>query len=214
MGILESSKLSPIINYFILKKYSYDFICLNININDYHNFHYFLRWDMAKDSGYYNTPSMTITLAKVQSYAEKGNNEYSCVEQPLFNIPLDHVILDELHLLLRITDVLLANVLDDAVERNEKEDNLKSLGMEKAVNLKAIITQINSCGVTFRIWEKQNTAKGTTVMDWTSLMDNEKKKLLTLFPDQLVKNTSGVHGETKDTVVQIWKVRVDFPSIF
>ena len=86
--------------------------------------------------------------------------------------------------------------------------------MEKGVNLKRIITQINSCGVTFRIWKKQDAAKGTIVMDWISLMGNKKKKLLILLPDQLIKNTSGVHGETKDTVVQIWKVRVDFPSIF
>ena len=37
-------------------------------------------------------------------------------------LDLDYVILAELHLLLRITDVLLTNLLDDAMETVQKED--------------------------------------------------------------------------------------------
>ena len=49
-------------------------------------------------------------------------------------LDLDYVILDELHLLLRITDVLLTNLLDDAMETVQKENNLKSFGMEKGTH--------------------------------------------------------------------------------
>lgn len=146
-------------------------------------------------------------------YASNGKKEYCCVCKPLLNVPLDHVIPDELHLLLRITDVLLTNVLDDAMERDEKEDNLKARGMEKGVHLKAIVKIINSCGVSFNVWQKQDDAKQVITMDWTSLMGNEKKRLLELWPDKL--NTDmGIHNDTRATVVQIWKVKIVFIHLY
>ena len=40
---------------------------------------------------------------------------YCCTHEPLLNIELDHVILDELHLLLRIVGVLLGNLLEEVI---------------------------------------------------------------------------------------------------
>lgn len=120
---------------------------------------------MSKDSSYYNTPPMSLTLSEVKSYVVRGKKEYCFVTQPHFNIPLDHIILDKLNLLLRIIDVLLFNILDDAMERDEKEDNMKTRGMEKGIHLKAIVALINSCGITFKIWQREDTPKGTTIMD-------------------------------------------------
>ena len=131
---------------------------------------------MSMEETYYSTSPMSLTLSEVIKYESNGKKEYCCVCKPLLNVPLDHVIPDELHLLLRITDVLLTNVLDDAMERDEKEDNLKARGMEKGVHLKAIVKIINSCGVSFNVWQKQDNAKGVITMDWTSLMGNEKKE--------------------------------------
>lgn len=137
------------------------------------------------DDNYYNIPPMSLTLSEVQTYAKNGKREYCCVNQPLFNIQLDHVVLDELHLLLCITDVLLSNLLDDAMERDEKEDTLKARGAEKGVHLKSIIASINGCGVTFRVWEEQDNCKGMTTINWTSLMGSEKKLLLYRLPDKI-----------------------------
>ena len=106
---------------------------------------------MSIEETYYSTSPMSLTLSEVIKYARNGKKEYCCVCKPLLNVPLDHVIPDELHLVLRITDVLLTNVLDDAMERDEKEDNLKARGMEKGVHLKAIVKIINSCGVSFNV---------------------------------------------------------------
>jgi len=40
--------------------------------------------------------------------------------------------------------------------------------------------------VTFSIWQKRNPdGKGSWTYDWTSLMENEKKKLLSILPDKL-----------------------------
>ena len=161
---------------------------------------------MSKENTYYSTSPMVHTLSEVMEYVNNGKKEYGCVCEPLLNIPIDHVIPDELHLLLRITDVLLTNLLDDAMERDEKEDNVKTRGMEKGLHLKAIVQLINDCGVTFTIWEKQDSANGATMIEWTSLMGDEKKKLLTLLPEKLANNSLGIHTHMSDTVVQIWKV--------
>ncbi|XP_074608708.1 uncharacterized protein LOC141863128 [Acropora palmata] len=59
-------------------------------------------------------------------------------------------------------------------------------GKHKGFYLKKLVTTISSCGVTFSIWQKRNPdGKGSWTYDWTSLMENEKKKLLSILPDKL-----------------------------
>ena len=67
---------------------------------------------MSMEKEYDSTPPMSLTLSEVIKYARNSKKEYCCVCKPLFNVPLGHVIPDELYLILRITDVLWTNVLD------------------------------------------------------------------------------------------------------
>jgi hypothetical protein len=80
---------------------------------------------MSKPYDYYNEPPMKRTLDEIKKMSllnKKSQQNYGCINQPLLNIPLDHVILDELHkLLLRITDILLDNVIEDAIEMDEDQ---------------------------------------------------------------------------------------------
>jgi len=46
-----------------------------------------------------------------QAASLSAMDKFGVVNLPLLNIPLDHIALDELHLLLRITDVLLRNII-------------------------------------------------------------------------------------------------------
>ena len=63
--------------------------------------------------------------------------------------------------------------------------------------------------MTFNVWEKKNAdGKGSGTVDWTSLMDDEKRKLLKLLPDKLVEQTDGIHQGTAPTVLKIWRVRL------
>ena len=101
----------------------------------------------------YNNPPMSLTFEDVKKYAKTG--EYCCIDSPLLNIPLDHIILDELHLLLRFTDVLMSNLIEDAMELDDKDDFLKKKGEPKGTHLRKLTQLINSCGVTFSVWEKR-----------------------------------------------------------
>ena len=100
---------------------------------------------------------MCLTLAQVTQYVENGKKEFCCINQPLPNIPRDRIVLDELHLLLRIEDVLMNNLIEDAIERDDKESVLMAKRREKlerGKHLRKLVETINSCGVTFNVWEK------------------------------------------------------------
>lgn len=75
---------------------------------------------------------------------------------PLFDIDLDHVVLDELHLMMRISDRLTENIIKEVMERDSKNDDSKSRGEQKGIYLKRLISVINNLGITFSVWEKSN----------------------------------------------------------
>ena len=99
------------------------------------------RWDMGKPISYYNEEPMSCTLQEIQNlYPSKDN--FGCTHEPLLNIPLTHVIPDELHLLLRITDKLLKNVIEKVQERDALEDFNKPRGQPKERHLSRLVKEI------------------------------------------------------------------------
>ena len=65
--------------------------------------------------------------SKVQHHFEKlllyqllNSQNYCCINPPLLNTELDHVVLDKLHLLLWIMDVLLNNLVKDALNWDKR----------------------------------------------------------------------------------------------
>ncbi len=94
---------------------------------------------------------------------------------PLLEIDTDHVVIDELHLLLRIMDVLLRNLIHMMV----KLDRSSTAGTSSN-HLSNLIGAIRQCGISFSVWEPRDPATGkkTGVYDWTSLMGNDIKRLL------------------------------------
>lgn len=50
---------------------------------------------------------------------ENGQNQPGCRHKPLFKMPIDHCVLDELHLMLRVTDRLEHGLIYDAVDWDE-----------------------------------------------------------------------------------------------
>ena len=71
---------------------------------------------------------MKRTLQGMRDLAKKSKDDYCREHEPLLNIELDHVILDELYLLLRIVDVLLGNLLKEVREWDKKEELNKKRG--------------------------------------------------------------------------------------
>lgn len=120
---------------------------------------------------------------------KKGKGDYCCVKEPLLNIDLDHVIVDKLHLLLRVMDVMLDNIITEVIDWDKKYDFEKTSKEVQGIHLKKLVNEIRSCGVGFEVWELRNPAdnKGTGKYEFTSLFGNDKNKILSRLPENLSK---------------------------
>ena len=70
------------------------------------------RWDKSKPERYYTDPEFESVRSIEESWCL--TNSFGCKHLPLINLPLENVIVEELHMLLRITDRLLENLIQDA----------------------------------------------------------------------------------------------------
>ena len=76
--------------------------------------------------------------------------DYLETKKRKLNIDINHVIPDELHLLLRISDRLIENLINAAVHY----DHVNNAPTSRILNgpmLHCLIRKINSCGITFDI---------------------------------------------------------------
>ena len=129
---------------------------------------------MSVDEKVYTDSSKKArTLQKMKDLSSHSYSSCTChlgcVLPPLVNIPLDHIVLDELHLLLRIMDVLIRNLI---LYADSEEDHCQKAhhGVESH-NVRKLEQAIRSCGVCFQIWQnKEPTGKPIPgSFDWTAL---------------------------------------------
>lgn len=69
-------------------------------------------------------------------------NDYSCCNEPLLNIELDHVVVDELHLMLRVTDVMTKNIVLEMLDWDKEDEFDRVRGEKKGVHLQKLIEVI------------------------------------------------------------------------
>ena len=99
--------------------------------------------------------------------------------------------------MLRITDVLVAALISEAIQLDRLGGQKKFL---EGPHLQKLVTAIRECGVTFHVWEVKNADKSASgKYDFTSLMGPDKKKLISHLPSKL----EGC-WELND-VIQLWK---------
>jgi hypothetical protein len=166
---------------------------------------------MNFDVDYYNSMPIKRTLQEIKDMSTKSQDNYCCNHYPLLDIELDHVIVDELHLLLRITDVLTSNLVDEVLTWDQEDDFQKTNQEIKGKHLKKLIETIRSCGVSFEVWQKKNAdGKESGTYDYTSLLGADKKHLLAELPHKL---NEVLHPLTKDTVINVWKEFSDLYKI-
>ena len=66
------------------------------------------RYDMSID-----IPNEDVKFRQLNDF--KADSSFSNDKLPLLNIPLDHIVPDELHLLLQVTDVLIEALITTAI---------------------------------------------------------------------------------------------------
>ena len=87
----------------------------------------------------------------------------------------------------------------------DKADNHQKRPCERtSMHLDSLLSAINSCGVSFKVWEKKNSdGSGSGRYECTSLMGDDKKQLLKKLLDKL---NGVIKADTSATVIKLWKV--------
>ena len=150
------------------------------------------RANITRDLSFYESVEMRRTTEKMMSDAQ--NKKFGNKHKPLINAEPAKIIPDELHLFLRIYDILLQNLLDDCRQQDSKAAVLK----QKSDCLERLVTRINECGVNFNIW----TDKQTGTEQYTSLTGVDFRKLGLELPSKLFFI---INHETHDDVVFLWR---------
>ncbi|KAL9977700.1 hypothetical protein ACROYT_G015133 [Oculina patagonica] len=160
-------------------------------------------WDTSKPENYYWMDGNKRTLADNKELAKKSSNNCGCIRSPLLNIPIENIRVDELHLLLRVTDRLEKNIQNDAIEKDKKYNLNKAPSARKYTNMQKTIEAINNCGVSLSVWDKRN-ADGTPsgLYDWTSMVGNEKKKVLRSLPEKFPQILDPEHCNTISKILK------------
>lgn len=93
----------------------------------------------------------------------------------MFNIELDHIVVDELHLMLRVTDILTDNIITECLNWDKDDDLNRKKEEPQGLHLKKLIQVIRSCRISFDVWEQRNAdGKASGKYDWTSLLGTDK----------------------------------------
>ena len=131
-------------------------------------------------------------MKKWKKWQKKKNSKErkGCVNKPQVNIEPENVVGDERHLLLRVMDKLLANLIQDLDTRDKNEiweaGHRRSSQPGIGRRLKTVETAIKECQITFAISRKKNDdGSESDALEWTSLLGREKKSLLEKLPQKL-----------------------------
>ena len=190
------------------------------------------RHDMSKPQDYYWSDHIARSLKDIMKCVKQQT--YSCQHMPLVNIPLENVILYELHLMLQITGsksitsmyvyiivglivyvrTLLCTIhcfcVSDKLIKNLVEAALewdKKDNINKAPS-KRCNKHLEDLVETVRncgVWEKPNgDGSGNGLHDFTSPTGSAKKLLLKRLPDNL---KGIIKPGTDDNIIKLWKVQ-------
>ena len=66
--------------------------------------------------------ALSRSLQEIQDMCKRSKENFCCDKQPFFNIGLDHIVPDELHLLLRVTDILTENLVLKCLDWNKLDE--------------------------------------------------------------------------------------------
>ena len=141
--------------------------------------------------GLYETEHRLLTTEKYMRIQAGWLND------PFLRIPLENVIPNELHLMLRVTDVLTRNLIY-AAGTHDTKNGWRGNDILKGTMIQKLLECIRSCGVTFNIYE--STKKD---FSFTSLVGNDKLKTIRKITTQVkAVSTRGIYSD----VEKLWKV--------
>ena len=100
------------------------------------------RWNVNSEYTSYNSTPLCRSLQEIKEMCQKKTDNYCCFSEPLLDISLDHVVIDELHLMLRVTDVMVENLIIEMLDWDKEDEFDRIRGEQKGVHLQKLIDVI------------------------------------------------------------------------
>ena len=157
---------------------------------------------MSLPADYYSKGTFKRTLSSLHKCASlspssPSSKRLGSQHAPILNLEPECAVIDELHLLLRIGDVLIRNLVLELVEAGRRSKNIST-------QLDTLCSHVRECSVTFRVWECRDPhGKPSGKYEYTSLMGEDMKKVLRHLP---VHFSTLLQKEISDVMTTIWKV--------
>ena len=133
---------------------------------------------------YTQSHARSLTQMKKTKRSDSCHVHLGCIHPPLFHIELENIVLDELHLLLQIGDVLIRNLILFADSRDHRSKAHRGVVTS---HIKELEAAIQSCGVSFQIQQKRE-ANGKPIpgsYEWTALTRKHKLLVLKRLPEKI-----------------------------
>ena len=133
------------------------------------------RYNMKREWSFTDEKKGARTITDIVSCLTKAKTKrFNCAHEPLFsNIPIDHVIPDVLHLLLRVTDVLFNLLILDIRRLDGIEAKQSSMPISRNLSrLESFLS--DTCHIPFKF----SISKETKQLQWRDLMGPEKWKMI------------------------------------
>jgi len=168
---------------------------------------YPIRWDMSvEESIYTEKKARSLTTLKDNSrFANKPCHKHlGSIHHPLLDIDLTKVVVDELHLLLRVTDLLTRNLISIAASRDHEEQ--QRLG-ESCNHIGQLEQAVQACKVTFTIWQRVDGdgRPQPGKYECTSLNGTDRLQVLRSLP---AKFDTILPSDLAVPMAQLWNVSV------
>lgn len=155
---------------------------------------------------HYNSLTMKRTLASIMKCASlpksrPASQRLGVLHTPILTFDPKSVVIDELHLLLRVGDVLIRNLVWEIVDDNRKRTHSTT---PTSSPFPSLVSAFQLCGVCFKVWERRDAdGKPSGRYDWTSLMGEDMKKVLRFLPPHF---STLLRSDISETMGNIWKV--------
>ena len=142
----------------------------------------------------------TIEKCALLSPSSPLHRRLGVQNKPIFAIEPDSVVIDELHLFMRIFDILIRNLIYELINRDHHSRRATDTPF-----IKTLEATISESGVTFRVWEKRDASgKPSGNYAWTSLKGSDMKKVLQSLPPHF---SSLLRAKIQEIMAKIWMVR-------
>ena len=156
------------------------------------------RHDVSKEWPLMDIANNSRTIAKINE--DMKGKKHNCVNPPIFEfIELDHVIIDTLHLFLRVCDILIDNLIRQLRKEDacEKTTFKSGFNVGKFHHMQKFWELLNSLGIPFKFYVNNATQK----LEYRSLNGPEKLLLFEkINVNELLGNLPSAH-----LINKLWK---------